>query len=294
MGQGRRPLNGRISLGLAASAVAMLLIPAAAEARKAPLDAQLLAPPQVKGKKVTAPVLVSQRTAKKLKLGSPVAVFVTKSAKKLRAPNPLGPGRVQIRARTLRAGDELRGRAKLKGKPDKLLPKVKGMNFKVKSRESAFSVDELTAAVVALAGQLNALSLRMDELEKSMLSELAKLRAELEALALKFPELQAQIDEILAKLDALESGLADLQTQIDALTGTVTGLESDMAAVQTTISGLQGDVASLQTDLATLEGTVGTLSTDLDKVESDLATLDTRVTALESDVAALCAAMAVC
>ncbi|HEX6116798.1 MAG TPA: hypothetical protein VFY99_06820 [Solirubrobacterales bacterium] len=253
----------------------------AAEAKQAKLDGQLIAGATTAGSKVEAPILLTEESAKKLKLRSPLATLTTKASATLPAPNPLGEGVVQIAAGTLRAGDELAGKAKLKGNRKALMPKLKGKKLEVTSRESRFSVEELTDALVALYSQVGALGLRVDALE----SDLAQLRTDLEAMKAQNASLQGQINSLITQI-------TDLDAALDALTSVVGGLPT-AAQLQAVIDS----VTALQGELDALDAVVGTLPTDTDitnlqnqinTINGTLTTLSGTVTGLQTDVTALC------
>ena len=279
-------ISRRSSLGLFAIAafVAMFVfVVPHADAKRAKLGGQLVGDAQAKGSKVTAPILLSQSTAKKLKLDSALATLKTKRSTQLSAPNPTGTGTVKIGADTLRSGDELAGKAKVKGNREAVIPKVAGSKLSVKDRESAFSVDELTAALVALYSQVNALTVRVNDLEDALQSQIDALRAELEALKAENASLAGQINSILTQLTSLESALGTLET-------TVTGLVGDLADVDTALTGLQNQLTTLAGELDALEAIVGPLGVDVDTLQTQVGTLQGQVTGLLADVSLLCTA----
>lgn len=242
--------------GVAASlAIAGFAAPAA-EAKKAKLDGQLIAPAISKGKKVEASVLLSKKSAKKLKLGSPIATLVLKGNKTLKAPSPTGNGKVGITADSLRSGDQVKGRAKMNGKQrKKLMPKLKAQKVNVKSRESRYSVDELTDALVGLFGNVNVLSKRLGELTTSVNASIADLQAQIDELKEGNLNLQAQLDAITAQLAALETGLAALESELNNLSiDDIDGLQAELTALETDITALEGDVASLCSSINLIPG----------------------------------------
>jgi prefoldin subunit 5 len=260
--------------GALLAAVAIALLGAtAAEAKQAKLNGQLVAGAVTKGGKVQAPVLLSEKTAKKLKLRSPLATLTTKGSKTIPAPNPAGGGTVEVAPSTLRAGDSLTGKAKLKGSAKKLMPTIKGSKLEITDRESAYSVDELTAAIVDLYRAFGALSLRVDALETTLVS----VQQQLEELKQQNAGLAAQIDSILGDIADLEGALAALQTvvgglptqaQLQAVIDDVTSLQSSLAALQATVDGLedadfQGQIDALETDLGTLQTQVNGVAADI-------------------------------
>lgn len=247
-----------LACGVAASLAIAAFAAPAAEAKKAKLDGQLVAPAISKGKKVEASVLLSQKSAKKLKLGSPIATLVLKAKKSLKAPSPSGKGKVEISPDSLRSGDQVKGRGKLKGKQGKkLVPKVKAKKLKVKSRESRYSVDELTDALIGLFGNVNALSKRLDDLTTSVKSSLADLQAQIDELKEDNQNLQVQLDAITAQLPALETRLAALEAELAALSTQVDGLDSAVSQLGVQVATLETQVANLEADVATLCGDLG-------------------------------------
>ena len=258
-----------------------------AQAKSAKLDGQLIAAATTKGSKVEAPILLTEKSAKKLKLRSPIATLLTKASKSVPAPNPTGSGTVQIAPGTLRAGDELAGKAKLKGKRKALMPKLKGKKLQVTARESRFSVEELTNALVALYEQVGALGLRVGALETG----LADLRAEVEALKAKDASLQGQLDSLLAQITSLE-------TALDALTSVVGGLPTaaELQAVIDSIAALQGELDALEAavDLLPTDADITDLQNQIDTIDGQLTTLQSDVNGLLADVAVLCTLPVTC
>ena len=114
-----------------AGALAVLALAAPAAEAKGRLDGQLIGAATTSGSKVEAPILLTEKSAKQLKLRTPLATLTTKASKSLLAPNPFGEGTVQILPGTLRAGDELAGKAKLKGNAKALMPKLKAQKLEV-------------------------------------------------------------------------------------------------------------------------------------------------------------------
>ncbi len=231
------------ALAAALAVIALLFVAApAAEAKQAKLDGQLIGGATTAGSKVEAPILLTEKSAKKLKLRSPLATLTTNASKTLPAPNPLGEGVVQIAPATLRAGDELLGKAKLTGSRKALMPKLKGSGLQVTGRESRFTVDELTDALVALYQQVGALGLRVDALEVG----LVQLRADLEALRAENQSLQGQINGLLADIADLEASLAALNSvvgglptaaQLQAVIDNVAALQAELDALETQVAG---------------------------------------------------------
>jgi predicted nucleic acid-binding Zn-ribbon protein len=257
------------------------LVAPTAQAAKPKLDGQLIAPLATKGNKIEAPVLLTSKSAKSLGVGKALATVTTKASKKLKAPNPYGKGQIEVAAETLRPGDRLKGRGKLKGKADKLMPKVKGTKLKIASRESRFSNDELADAIIALANQLNALSLRVDQLEATLLAELAALKAQLDGLP--------DIDALLAQIEALEASL-------NSLTGRVDGLETDLDGALDDIATLQSQVTTLQSTVGSLQSSVGTLQTQMATVQGQILTIQGQITTIQGQITTICsdAALTIC
>lgn len=255
-----------------AGVFAVLALAAPAAEAKGKLDGQLIAAATTSGSKVTAPILLTEKSAKQLKLRSPLATLTTKASQKLQAPSPTGQGTVQIAAGTLRAGDALTGKGKLKGSKKAMMPKLKGSNLAVTGRESAYSVDELTGALVALYQQVGALGIRVTELETG----LASLRAELEALKAQNASLEGQINSILTQITNLDAAL-------DALTTLVGGLptQAQLDAVIQSIDDLQSQLDALGID-------------DIDGLQSELTDLQSQITALDDTIDLICGTLPVC
>ena len=288
---GRRSGFGTLLVG--ACLLLLALVAPQAEAKSAKLDAQLVGNAVAKGSKVTAPVLLSSSTAKKLKVDSALATLTMKRSAQLNAPAPSGTGTYQIGAETLRSGDNLTGKAKLKGSRAAIIPTLAGSKLSVKSRESAYSVDELTNLVVTLFGQLNSLTIRVDALEDDFQLQLDALRAELEALKAQNASLTGQINSILAQLGTLQTTVNGLQTTIAGITGQLGTLTTQLNGLQTQITTLAGQLTGLQTDLDALEALVGgvnvaNLQTTVNGLVTQVGTLQTTVNGLVTDVGILC------
>jgi uncharacterized phage infection (PIP) family protein YhgE len=266
-------------------ALALLVFAAPAQAKQAKLDGQLIAAAATKGSKVTAPILLTEKSAKKLKLRSPLATLTIKASRTLPAPSPTGQGTVQISPSTLRAGDALVGKAKRKGKGKALMPMLAGSKLTVTSRESRYSVEELTDALTALYGQVSALGLRVDALE----SGLATLQAQLDQLRRDQQGLQDEIDSLITQI-------TNLQGLLDDLTNVVNGLPT-MADLQAALAA----ITQLQADLDTLEALIPGLATDAElaavqtalqgqitTINGQLTTITGQVNGLIADVNVLC------
>jgi uncharacterized protein YoxC len=269
----------RRALGSSVTVLAVFAIAApGAMAKQAALDGQLIGDASKAGSKVVAPVLLTGQSAKKLKLRSPLATLSMKASKGVPVPNPTGAGIVTVTPDTLRSGDEIDGKGKLKGSSKKLMPIVKAGSLNVTDRESAYSVDELTAAVVGLFSRVGALELKVADLE----SAISGIRAELEELKRQNSGLSGQINSILGQLNSLT-------TQLNSLTSLVNGLPSAAALNQAL-----ADIAALQADLNALEAVVNDPTTGLAALQTQLTTLQGDVTDLlalcepPSAVAALC------
>lgn len=294
---------GRVGVPVAALCVLAIAAPSAA-AKQAPLGGQLIGDAAKRGGKIEAPVLLSGQSAKKLGLRSPLATLSLKASKKVPAPNPTGSGKVTVGAETLRSGDRIDGKGKLKGSAKKLMPVVRGSGIEVVERESAYSLDELTAALVALFQRVGALELRVNDLETSLNSQIADLRAEIERLKAKDASLEGQINSVLTQLTTLQTQLQDTIDDLAALTSTVGGLPTDadllvlQGQINTLSSNLTSGLANLQTQVNALPtnaqmttaitNAINTLDADL---QGQINTLNTTVSGLATDVGLLCTAV---
>jgi chaperonin cofactor prefoldin len=244
---------GRVA-GSSVAVLAVLAIAApGALAKQATLSGQLIGDAAKRGSKVEAPVLLSEKSAKQLKLRSPLATLSFKASRSVPVPNPQGAGHVSVAPDTLRSGDRISGKGKLKGSAKKLMPIVKAGSLTVTDRESAYSVDELTAAVADLYQQVGALGLRVDALEDS----LADVIAELERLKAQDASLAGQINTLITRLTNLETALEDLTGLVGGLptAAQLQAVIDDIADLQAELAGLGiGDVAGLQGALDTLTG----------------------------------------
>ena len=230
---------------LAALFIGFAVFAPAAEAKKGKLEGQIIGDAVEKKNKVEAPVLLSSKSAKKLKLRSPMALLVTKGAKKLKAPDPQGGGKIVVTADTLRAGDTVKGKAKTKGSTKKPMPKLKAKRMKIAERSSAYSVDELTAAVVALYQRVALLE-----------GSLGDVIIELEQIKQQNTSLTEQVNSLLTQLTSLQSTLDSLPTaaQLQQALTEIAGLKDDLAALGVDVDGLEGQLNALAADVTLLCG----------------------------------------
>jgi chaperonin cofactor prefoldin len=253
---------GRVAGSSVVVLAAIAIAAPGAMAKQASLDGQLMGDAAKRGSKVEAPVLLSQRSAKQLKLRSPLATLSFKASRSVPVPNPQGAGQVSVAPDTLRSGDRISGKGKLKGSAKKLMPIVKAGRLTVTDRESAYSVDELTAAVAALYQQVGALGLRVDALEDS----LADVIAELERLKAKDASLTGQINSLITQLTDLETALQDLTSLVGGLptAAQLNQALADIAELQNALDNLGiADVAGLQTTLNGLQTQINGLVADV-------------------------------
>jgi len=149
------------------TAALALVLPAAAnakpaaKAKSAPIAGQVIAAPTIAKGKARIPVLLSERSGRRLRVD--IVRVIVSSRASISVPRPLGAGRMTIKANTLRTGDAVKGRVRFTRKALKRsVPALKMKGLRVTSRENAFSNRELVEAIQFLAGQISFVSGRLD------------------------------------------------------------------------------------------------------------------------------------
>lgn len=231
-----RKRAARAALVVAILAALLAALAPGAEARSARISGQVIAPPlKAKGGRVSVPVLLTAASQRRLKLRQPIVRLLIKRTKRVRVPNAVTSRIVQ--AQTLRPGDELRARVRARKKATAKTLSLRASGVRVVRRESFYSTDELTGALIALGNQVVALSGRVAELAADIAELQRLLGLPTDGSGVAPPDLSS----ILDRLDALEADLAALQTLVGALQGTGT-LSQQVADLQDAVGDLQGTV----------------------------------------------------
>lgn len=160
------------------------------------------------------------------------------------------------------------------------------------------SCGKLEDSIAGLQGDLDALTARVDKLEKDLNADIANLNT----LQAKVNDLETSLNKAIADgdkavTDALEAKLAALETKltaaqqagdkaiIDELLKEKENLTTALTQLQKGLEGVTGSVANLQTALAALEATVGT------NYEALLAKMDAADNVIDGKVTDLAAAL---
>jgi uncharacterized protein YoxC len=260
-------------------AVAAVAISApSAQAKTTRIDGQVIAPPGAKGKRTSVPLLLTERSERRLKLRKGIVRVVLAPRARLSAPGPGGRGSVKLTPSALQAGDRVRAVAKLSRKQVKRLRKQTVPAFAVRrvsvvARASSLSNDDLARMVAELDARLTALSRRVDGLAASNAAQMAALRGALDSLTARtgvlesgFAGFGSSLDSLLTRIELLE-GLVDpellaaLSDDVDSLLGRADALEGVTGGLTTSLGGLTGTVGGLQTSLTTTQGQLGPLLT---------------------------------
>jgi len=292
-----------------------LALPTAAQGRAKTLDGHVIAPPSVSKSRVSVPVLLTERSERRLRLGKAVVRVVIPRKTKLSAPAPTGRGKVKIGASALRAGDQLKAavsisRKQLRRLRKRAVPALKVKRPRVPRRASALSTDELMRVVESLAAQLSALSGRVDGLAaltdsqfRSLLVRIQAVEARVTALETALGNLELSVADLLDRLDLLEASLPDpaqlaqlvsdvqsLLTRVTALEALTSTLGNNLSALTTTVTSQQSAISALQGQVTPLMTEVTSLGTRVTNVETTLTQLPgliTQVTSLDTALTTL-------
>jgi prefoldin subunit 5 len=276
----------------------LLVLPSAAEARSLGVRGQVIAQPGVARGKVRVPVLLNERAERRLRLGGRVVRLILP---KTSAPKPDGGGRITIPATAIRSGDTLSGRVKLPRRARRLARKrgpisLRGARMRVVRRESAYSTDELTVSVLALARELVGVYARLDSLDRALES----VRSRLAALESTTGGVQSGDSQ---SGDSQSGDLAALESQVDELTGEMDSLQTSLAGVQSSLAELTADVATLQDgpgtsqgqepapqeEVTALQGQVTALQGQVTSLDDHASTLESQVASVQNTLNAICA-----
>lgn len=266
--------------------IPMLIVAVAAVAIAAPsaqaattrVDGQVIAPPGAKGKRTSVPLLLTERSERRLKLRKGIVRILVAPRARLSAPGPGGHGSVKLSPSALQAGDHVQAVAKLSRKQVKRLRKRSVPAFAVRrvsvvARASSLSNDDLARMVAELDARLTALSQRVDGLAASNAAQMAALRGDLDSLTARtdaletgFASFGSSLDSLLTRIELLEGLvdpelLASLSDNVDSLLGRADTLEGVTGGLTTSLGGLTGTVSGLQTSLTTAQGQLGPLLT---------------------------------
>jgi hypothetical protein len=267
------------TLIVAVAAVALAVPSASAKTTR--IDGQVIAPPGAKGKRTSVPLLLTERSERRLKLRKGIVRVLVGPRARLSAPGPGGHGSVKLTPSALQAGDRVRAVAKLSRKQVARLRKRSVPAFAVRrvtvvARASSLSNDDLARMVAELDARLTALSRRVDGLAASNAAQMAALRGDLDSLTARtgaletgFATFGSSLDSLLARMDLLEGLvdpelLASLSDDVDSLLGRADALEGTTGGLTASLSGLTGTVGGLQTSLTAAQGQLGPLLTTVD------------------------------
>jgi uncharacterized protein YoxC len=273
-------------------AVAAVAIAApSAQAATTRVDGQVIAPPGAKGKRASVPLLLTERSERRLKLRKGIVRVLLPPRARLSAPGPGGHGSVKLAPSALQAGDRVRAVAKLSRKQVMRLRKRSVPAFAVRrvsvvTRASALSTDDLARMVAELDARLTALSQRVEGLAAHNTPGMAAWRNDLDGLAARtsalessFGELGTSLGSLLARIDLLE-GVVDpvlmggLRGDVDSLLGRTGSLEGVTGGLSSSLGGLTGTVGGLTSSLSTVQGQLNPLLTTVDDLSGRLDTAD--------------------
>jgi hypothetical protein len=281
---------------------ALAFAPAAAEAGTVTAKGQVVGAAYVAGSKSAVPVLLSQASARKAKLRSPLGIALISRSASIPAPGG------SVKPGDLRIGDSFTGRLRTsRALRAAAYPRLTPKGFRVTRRGTTLSNDALYALVAQLRKDL-------DGLQAYVVSELGRLNGLLTGLTSQATSTRSQLDTVTSTLNSVSSGLTQLQTaianipanvqsEIDALTAQVGSLQTTASSLQsqlttaagsiTTIQGLlsgittPGQLSGALTDISTLQSQVGTLTGAV----SGLTTQINGAGGLQDDVNSLCTDM---
>jgi hypothetical protein len=258
-----------------------------ASAKTTRVEGHVIAPPAAQGKRTSVPLLLTERSERRLKLRKGIVRVLVSPRARLSAPGPGGRGSVKLAPSALQAGDRVRAVAKLSRKKIKRLRKRSVPSFAVSkvgviARASALSNDDLARMIAELDARLTALSQRVDGLAASNAAQLAALRSDFDGLSARtgvlesgFASLGGSLDTLLARIDLLE-GIVDPDL--------LAALQGDVGSLLSRTGTLEGVTGGLNSSLTTLTGTVGGLESSLGDVQGQLGPLLTTVDGLSGRV----------
>jgi uncharacterized phage infection (PIP) family protein YhgE len=272
---------------LIVAVAAVTIVVPSASAKTTRVEGHVIAPPTAKGKRTSVPLLLTERSERRLKLRRGIVRVLVAPRARLSAPGPGGKGSVTLTPSALQAGDRVQAVAKLSRKQVKRLRKRSVPAFAVRrvsvvARASSLSNDDLARMIAELDARLTALSQRVDGMAASNADQFASLRSDLDSLAARtgvlessFASLGGSLDELLARIDLLE-GLVDpellaaLQDDVDSLLGRTGALEGVTGGLTTSLAGLTGTVGGLETSLDAIDSQLDPLLTTVDSLSGRL------------------------
>jgi hypothetical protein len=294
----------RKGLLTAGCVVAALVAPVSAQAGTVPVKGQVVGSAYAAGGKSAVPVLLSQVSARRAHLKSPLGIALMSPAASIPAPGG------SLKASALRLGDSISARLRTsKSLRSSAYPRFAARGLRVTRRGATLSNAELYALVAKLQNQL-------DGFQSYVLGELSRLGNLIGGLTSQGASTRSQLDSLTSTLNTVSSGLTQLQTAVGNLPANVQSeidaLTSQVQALQSVASTLQSQLGSATSSIATLQGllsgitTPGQLSTALNNIstlQSQLASLSGLVGSLSSqingaggvaaDVSALCSDISV-
>jgi hypothetical protein len=287
-------------LSLALCLGALAIVPVSAQAATVPLKGHVVGSAYVAGSKAAVPILLSQASARRARLRSPLGIaLVSRTASIPAVGGAVKPG-------GLRLGDSFAAKVRTSKTLRKAAyPRLSLRGIRVTRRGSTLSNAELYALVGKLRTDL-------DGFQAYVLGELARLNGLIAGLTSQVTTTGSRLDTLTATLSSVSSGLsqiqslvgtlpANVQSQLDSLVSQVGGLQATASSLQSQLNAATGSISTLQgllsgistpgqlsgalTDISSLQGQVGTLTGSV----GGLATQINGVGGLQDDVDSLCA-----
>jgi hypothetical protein len=296
--QRTRPAVNRFAPTRAALLALLLLaaVPAAAQGKNFKVDGRVTGPPTVKGGAVTAPLQLTNRTARGLNLGTRrVNVRLSR-----RARLPLsgsGASASRLAPSGLQAGDRLTGVTSLSGKARRRMrwqarPTLKLKRGRVTRRAprgpsslATPPVPRTPEQIVSdLAARVASLTLRAGELG-ALPQQIEARKLQLESLGTGLEGVTTSFESLTSALEAREGtvdqfALDALLASIEALVLRVEALESGTDAVETALGTLESALSTIGSALQELAPTAAIIGTQIELIKQFPGAL-AQVTALD-------------
>lgn len=253
----------------------------AAKPKSAVIAGQVIAAPTIAKGKARIPVLLSEKSGRRLRVDIVRVVVSNRTA--ISVPRPDGAGRMKVKPATLRTGDAIKGRVRFTRRSLKQrVPALTMKRLRVTARESTFSNRELMEAIKFLRGEISSLSGRLDR-------QIVETNAAFALVNSRFSLLETRMSSLERRMSSAERRLSDLESQLIQLQDAMQKLE---AALHARIQELEGTVGDLQEQLMALKGEVDLLTSRMDSLEAAVSQIQSQLTALESQVNELDASLA--
>jgi uncharacterized phage infection (PIP) family protein YhgE len=247
----------------------------AGAASAAQLKGQVVGSPYSADVRTAIPVLLSRVSAKRAGLSSPVGIFIVPRRKLVTTPD----GRV-LPSR-LRPGDRLEATARVGGQA-RHTPyfRLSLHNVVVKRRSKTPSNDELSAAITQLQQQMAAMQYAIVGLGNYVNAGFQALQAQIDTLRSDLATLKANVDALTKQIKDLSSALDQVKAELLKKIGDV---NSDLLS---RIDGLQAQITALSpVNVSNLENTVN--NTILPLLNDPVTGVTTRITSLTTQLSAL-------